>query len=94
MAPEEAVRPVTVYDAAVILGRAPSTIHLWAIRYGTPKLGKVGRKVYYDLNDLAVIERETTHGHPVPATPEERAAIRAICPLWAAERQAAQQAAA
>lgn len=88
MTPDEAPEPITAYDAAEILNRAPSTIHLWAIRYGTPKLGKIGRRVYYDMRDLRVIERETSHEHPVPATPEDRAAISAMCPLRAAERAA------
>jgi hypothetical protein len=37
--------------------------------------------VYYDFADLAVIHRELQHGHPVPGTPEERAAISLRCPL-------------
>jgi hypothetical protein len=82
------VQPVTAYDAAGRLDKAASTIHLWAIRYRARKLGKEGRKVYYDLNDLKVIEREIRHGHPVPATPEERAEIADACPEWVRERQA------
>lgn len=81
------VDPVTAYDAAGRLDKAASTIHLWAIRYGARKLGKEGRKMYYDLNDLRVIEREIRHGHQVPATPESRAEIAAVCPLWQQERQ-------
>lgn len=76
--------PVTAYEAAERLDRAPPTIHLWAIRYAARQLGKIDRKVYYDFNDLAVIEREIRHGHPVPATPGERAGIRSRCPLQAA----------
>lgn len=75
------VEPVTAYDAAERLGKAPSTIHLWALRYHARRLGRHGRRVYYDFADLAVIHRELQHGHPVPATPEERAAIRLRCPL-------------
>jgi hypothetical protein len=81
-----AVEPVTAYDAAGRLDKAASTIHLWALRYGARKLGKQGRKVYYDLSDLKVIERELRHGHQVPATPEERAAIADCCPLWRQEQ--------
>jgi hypothetical protein len=87
-------RAVTAVEAAAEFEKAPSTIRCWALRYGAVQLKKVGKRVYYDLADLSVIDRELRHGHDVPATPEERAAIRAICPLWAAERQAAQQAAA
>ena len=88
MAPErdEGTRAVTAYEASETLDRAPSTIHLWAIRYGAVKLGKLDGKVYYDFADLAVIEREIRHGHPVPPTPELRAEIRSRCPLQAAEQ--------
>jgi hypothetical protein len=75
------VEPVTAYDAADRLDRAPSTIHLWALRYNARRIGKHGRRVYYDFADLAVIHRELKHGHPIPETPEERAAISARCPL-------------
>lgn len=75
------VEPVTAYDAAERLGKASSTIHLWALRYNAKRLGKHGRKVYFDFADLAVIHRELKHGHPVPETPEERAAIAVRCPL-------------
>lgn len=75
------VEPVTAYDAAERLGKAPSTIHLWALRYKARRVGKHGRKVYFDFADLAVIDRELRHGHPVPASPEERTEIRLRCPL-------------
>jgi hypothetical protein len=78
---EDGTAPVTAYEAGEILRKAPSTIHLWAVRYGARKLRMVGRKRYYDFNDLVVIERELRHGHKVPATPEERAKIRERCPL-------------
>jgi hypothetical protein len=83
---EDQPKPITVYDASRILDRAPSTIHGWALRYAAKKLGTMDGKVYYDYRDLSVIERELRHGHPVPATPEERAAISQRCPLRAAER--------
>lgn len=85
MASGDDVEPVTVYDAAERLDKAPSTIHLWALRYGARRLGKQGRRVYFDFADLAVIDRELRHGHSVPATPEEREAIRLRCPLRDAE---------
>jgi len=75
------VEPVTVYAAAERLGKAPSTIHWWAIHYGARKLGKVDRKTYFDYLDLMVIERELFHEHPIPATWQERAEIRERCPL-------------
>lgn len=82
------VEPVTAYDAADRLGKAPSTIHLWALRYNARRVGKHGRKVYFDFADLAVIHRELKHGHPIPETPEERAAISARCPLKSATTRA------
>lgn len=90
MAPDDdGLQPVTVYEAAPRLQCAPSTIHGWALRYKVEKIRPRGyRTVYYDYRDLAVIERELRHGHPVPATPEERAAISQCCPLRAAERLA------
>lgn len=89
MLPDTGLEPVTAYDAARRLDKAYTTIHLWAIRYGARKLGKQDRKLYYDYWDLAVIEREIRHGHPVPGTWQERAAIRSCCPLAAAARRAA-----
>lgn len=84
MVPDDRGEPVTAYEAGKALDKAPSTIHLWAIRYGARKYDEiVGRKRYYDMNDLKVIEREIWHGHPVPATWQERAAIRHACPLKA-----------
>jgi hypothetical protein len=77
----ENVRPVTASAAANLLGRATATMRKWAERYGARQLGKEGRVVWYDFNDLAVIEREIRHGHKIPPTWEERAAIRPRCPL-------------
>lgn len=82
MVPEDRGEPVTAYEAATALHRAPSTIHLWAVRYDARKFDKkVNRKRYYDMRDLRVIEREILHGHKVPATWQERAAISLSCPL-------------
>jgi hypothetical protein len=80
------VEPVTAKQAGERLGKAPSTIRCWALRYGAVQLKKIGRVVYYDFADLAVIYREVKHGHPVPATPQERAEIRLRCPTRGAER--------
>lgn len=83
MPSSEDARPkaITAEQAARRLQKAPTTIRYWVTHYNARRLGKVGRKMYYDYNDLAVIEREVRHGHPVPATPEEREAIRSRCPL-------------
>jgi hypothetical protein len=78
--------PVTVTQAAEKLEKASSTIRCWARRYDARKLRKFERKVVYDYGDLSVIEREIRHGHPVPATWQERAAIALRCPLREAER--------
>jgi hypothetical protein len=81
MPPAEDVEPVTAVEAADRLDRAASTIRCWALRYNARQLRKIGKRVYYDFADLAVIHRELRHGHTVPASPEERAAIRLRCPL-------------
>lgn len=94
MPPEEDVEPVTAVEAAERLGRAPSTIRCWALRYQARQLKKIGKRVYYDFADLALIHRELNHGHTVPATPDERAAIRLRCPLKSPQNSAALHAAA
>jgi hypothetical protein len=86
MPPEPRVRPVTSKQAAGRLEKAPSTIRYWVTHYAARRLGKVGQVMYYDFDDLRVIERELRHGHPVPATPEERAEIADCCPLWRQEQ--------
>ncbi|MEV4672711.1 hypothetical protein AB0K34_13735 [Actinomadura sp. NPDC049382] len=87
---ERGVRPVTSKQAADRLERSPSTIRYWVTHYGARRLGKVGQVMYYDFDDLRVIERELRHGHDVPSTPEERAEIAAACPLWLQERRQAE----
>lgn len=86
MAPDDMPEPVTAEEAGKALRRPAATIRVWIHRYNAVRLGKDGRHVYYDLRDLRVIERERYHGHDVPATPEERAAISHRCPLKEAER--------
>lgn len=76
---------VTVAYAANRLDKAPGTIYSWGTRYNARKI-QVRGVAYYDYNDLAVIEREIRHGHPVPPTPGHRAEIRSRCPLQAAEQ--------
>lgn len=73
-------------EAAVRIGKASGTIYSWATRYGVRTLKVRGRGTYFSMDDLRVIEREIFHGHLVPATWQERAAIAAECPLRAAER--------
>lgn len=85
---EDRPEPVTASAAAKRLDRAASTVRCWALRFNALKLGEMDGKVYYDYRDLAIIERELRHGHPVPATPEERAAISKRCPIRATERLA------
>lgn len=80
---EDDLEPVTSKQAAKALEKAPVTIRYWVTHYGARRLGKVGKVMYYDLHDLRVIEREVFHGHTVPATWQERAAIRLACPLKA-----------
>ena len=83
---EPKVEPVTAAQAGGRLNKAAATIRCWAVRYNARQLKRLGRAVYYDYDDLVVIERELFHGHPIPATWQERAAIRERCPLKAAER--------
>ncbi|MBO2464506.1 hypothetical protein [Actinomadura violacea] len=64
---------MTAARAAEHFGRAEGTIRCWANRYHARRLGKIGRTVYYDLRDLAVIERQIRNGHPVPDTWQARA---------------------
>jgi hypothetical protein len=78
--------PVTAAEAAARLDRSVGTVYSWVTRHGARRLKRVNRKMYYDLNDLRVIEREIRHGHPVPASPEDRAEIAVSCPLFDAER--------
>jgi hypothetical protein len=73
---------ITAEEAATRLRRSPGTIHCWGTRYKARKIHVRGTgRVFYDFNDLFVIERELFHRHPVPATWQERAEIRDRCPL-------------
>jgi hypothetical protein len=74
-------QPVTASEAAARLNRNPVTIRTWVTRFHARRLGRVNRIMYYDLRDLKVIEREIWHGHPVPATWQERTDIRLRCPI-------------
>lgn len=70
----------TVAEAARRLKKASGTIASWGTRYRARKI-RINGITYWCLKDLRVIEREIMHGHPVPATPQERQEIRLRCPL-------------
>jgi hypothetical protein len=69
--------PVTFEQAAEDLERSPSAIRDWVTRYAARRIGKVGRRMYLDYRDLAVIDACMHRGKAVPATPEERDELRA-----------------
>ncbi|SDL74017.1 hypothetical protein SAMN05421874_12853 [Nonomuraea maritima] len=71
------MRPATAQQAADHLDRAASTIRQWAFRYAARTLGRAGRQVVYDLDDLATIEGCIWRGDPVPPKPEDRDELRA-----------------
>lgn len=75
MLDDEPPEPVTAVEAGRRLGRSAATIRYWVIRYAAVQLGKQGRAVYYDFEDLASIEWYIRKELPVP-TPEARAAAR------------------
>lgn len=87
--PSADAKPITAQDASKALGVPVATIRVWIHRYSVARLGRQGRHVFYDLADLAVVARERRHGHAVPTTPDERAAILTGCPLQRTERHAA-----
>ncbi|HEY9370028.1 hypothetical protein [Streptomyces sp.] len=68
--------PVTIDQAAQRLDRLPRTVRTWASRYHARLLVKIGTASYYDWLDLATIGRQLHLGEHVPATPEERDALR------------------
>lgn len=89
---ESAFEKATTAEAASRLQKAAGTIASWGTRYHARKINIRG-VTYWDMHDLRVIEREIKHGHAVPASPEERAAIRFRCPLKAADASSAMTAA-
>ncbi|GAB2918446.1 hypothetical protein ACFMQL_20400 [Nonomuraea fastidiosa] len=70
------MRPATANQAAERLDRSPATIRQWARRYHARTLGRAGREVVYDLDDLTTIEGCIWRGDPVPDTPEDRDELR------------------
>jgi hypothetical protein len=71
------VHPATARQAADRLEREPGTIRQWARRYQARVLGRAGREVVYDYDDVATIEGCIWRGDPVPLTPEGRDELRA-----------------
>ncbi|MGR6915399.1 hypothetical protein ACU635_14235 [[Actinomadura] parvosata] len=71
------MHPATARQAAARLDRSPITIRQWARRYHARVLGRVGREVVYDYDDLATIEGCIWRGDEVPLTPEARDELRA-----------------
>jgi hypothetical protein len=70
------VHPATARQAAARLERSPITIRQWARRYQARVLGRAGREVIYDFDDLATIEGCIWRGDEVPPTPEVRDKLR------------------
>ncbi|MFC7582459.1 hypothetical protein ACFQYP_00615 [Nonomuraea antimicrobica] len=71
------MHPATARQAADRLDREPGTIRQWARRYQARVLGRAGREVIYDFDDLATIEGCIWRGELVPSAPEERDELRA-----------------
>ncbi|MEO3860897.1 hypothetical protein [Acrocarpospora sp. B8E8] len=77
MPPDPDTQPISVADAAELLGRAPGTIYSWATRYNAQRAGHDKGRAYFDLRDLTLIEWLIREGIPIPPTPAERARIHA-----------------
>ncbi|WP_336214778.1 hypothetical protein [Nonomuraea sp. LPB2021202275-12-8] len=71
------MHPATARQAADRLDRSPITIRQWARRYKARVLGRAGREVVYDYDDIATIEGCIWRGDPVPLTPGGRDELRA-----------------
>jgi hypothetical protein len=70
MREEDELQPITLSAAAEFLGRPWSTLRDWPSRYKTPRIGQVGRRVYYDMRDLETIAAFKNLGKPVPGYDE------------------------
>ncbi len=66
MREDDKVQPITIPDAAEFFGKPVSTLRDWPYRYKTPKVGKVGRRVFYDMRDLETIDAFKNLGLPIP----------------------------
>ncbi|MCC5574503.1 hypothetical protein IMZ11_02470 [Microtetraspora sp. AC03309] len=75
MRDDDKVRPTTLAAAAAFFGKPWSTIRDWPSRYDSPRVGKVGRLVYYDMRDLETIDAFKNLGKPIPSH-EERMRYR------------------
>lgn len=71
------MHPATARQAADRLDRSPITIRQWARRYQARVLGRAGREVVYDYDDVATIEGCIWRGDPVPPSPDARDELRA-----------------
>ncbi|MEQ4717887.1 hypothetical protein [Nonomuraea sp. B19D2] len=71
------MHPATARQAATRLDREAVTIRQWARRYSARVLGRAGREVVYDFDDLATIEGCIWRGDDVPLTPAARDELRA-----------------
>ncbi|MFB4273608.1 hypothetical protein [Nonomuraea sp. GTA35] len=60
------VRPATARQAATRLEREAVIIRQWARRYSARVLGRAGREVVYDYDDVATIEGCIWRGDPAP----------------------------
>ncbi|GAA3251587.1 hypothetical protein [Nonomuraea helvata] len=69
--------PISAQDAAARLRRRPATVRKWRERYGARIVGREQRRDYFDWHDLATIDGCIARGEEVPATPEQRDALRA-----------------
>ncbi|MFI9553698.1 hypothetical protein [Nonomuraea endophytica] len=67
---------MTARQAADRLNRSPITIRQWARRYQARALGRAGREIVYDFDDIATIEGCIWRGDDIPPTPEQRDELR------------------
>ncbi|MEV5889508.1 hypothetical protein [Nonomuraea fuscirosea] len=70
--------PATARQVAERLDRSPITVRQWARRYKARVLGRAGREVVYDYDDVATIEGCIWRRDAVPVTPEARDELRAL----------------
>ena len=75
---DDKLDPVTIAQAAELLGHPAPTVRVWASRHHARKIPfRPGKTAWYDYRDLATIEACLFRKERVPATPEERDALRA-----------------
>ena len=54
------IKRVNTEEAAKILGLSPGTLEVWRCRGRGPRYKKIGRRVFYDLNDLETFANAET----------------------------------